>query len=127
MALSTKVTLRLHRMDLVEKIRTAMEQIEIPGYVRNPDAAIGTAAVVDFALSIVAHLYLDSDNLTINRHTFLKKVEKLVNDNVPFLKKMSAQERRDFIEMTVASEAEFSPFSKDARLRNLPTKGRGNN
>ena len=46
-------------MDLVEKIRTAMELIEIPGYVRNPDARIGTAAVVDFALSIMAHLYLN--------------------------------------------------------------------
>ena len=127
MSVSTKVTLRLHRMDLVEKIRTAMEQIEIPGYVRNPEARIGTAAVVDFALSIMAHLYLNPDNLTINRHTFLKKIEILVNENVPFLEKMSPQERRDFIELTVASEAEFSPFSKDARLRNMPTAGPGDN
>ena len=127
MARATKVTLRLHRMDLVEKIREAMEQIEIPGYVRNPEARIGTAAVVDFALSIMAHLYLNRDNLTINRHTFLKKIEILVNENVPFLEKMSPQERRDFIELTVASEAEFSPFSKDARLRNMPTKGPGDN
>ena len=127
MATSKKVTLRLHRMDLVEKIRTAMELIEIPGYVRNPEARIGTAAVVDFALSIMAHLYLNPDNLTINRHTFLKKIEILVNENVPFLEKMSPQERRDFIELTVASEAEFSPFSKDARLRNMPTAGRGDN
>ena len=127
MTAATKVTLLLHRMDLVEKIKKSMEQIEIPGYIRNPKAKIGTSAVVDFALAIMAHLYLNPENMTINRHTFLEKVEKLVNENIPMLEKMSQQERRDFIELTVASQAEFSPFSKDAQLRNMPTKGRGNN
>ena len=101
MAASKKVTLRLHRMDLVEQIRTAMEKIEIPGYLRNPSAKIGTSAVVDFALSIMANLYLNPANLTINRHTFLKKLETLVNAHVPLLEKMSKEERRDYLEMMV--------------------------
>ena len=127
MAASKKVTLRLHRMDLVEQIRTAMEKIEIPGYLRNPSAKIGASAVVDFALSIMANLYLNPANLTINRHTFLKKLETLVNAHVPLLEKMSKEERRDYLEMMVAQEAEFSPFSHDARFRLSSITGRGDN
>ena len=87
MTAATKVTLLLHRMDLVEKIKKSMEQIEIPGYIRNPKAKIGTSAVVDFALAIMAHLYLNPENMTINRHTFLEKVEKTGKRKYPDARK----------------------------------------
>ena len=127
MTTGKKTSMRLRRYELIEKIRRFMYRVEIGGsLVRHPDDHISDAAVVDFSLGFLMSTFLNPDALIISKSKHLKKVEDLVNQHVPYLSQLTGEQRRDYLEQLVCSQAIFAPFDRDeSSLPSVPP-GRDN-
>ena len=115
-----RIAVRLQCAELIERLREVMRNIQLPGFVRNPEAKISDSVVIDFAL-VVADLTMGPDSLLISKSSFLEELEKLLNEQLEVLKAMSAEQRRGYLELLVASQAKIGSYDPDAPLRAAAT------
>ena len=123
MVRARKFSVRLQRAELIPIIRDAMEhRIQLPSGIKRQAGPPSDANCIDFALAICS-LVFDGDTLLIHRTKFLASLEQLVNEQLPVLEAMTADQRRAHLELLVASQAKIGAYDTSAPLRAVPPKG----